>query len=92
MTSAEGGTLVTLCGAINACGNSIPPMLIFPRKKYKEYFVGNGPSGCIGASNSSGLMTAENFVKFLEHLVNHTKPTTENQSFRCLPTTTHIAP
>ena len=33
MTSAERGTLVTLCGAFNACGNSIPPMLIFSEKK-----------------------------------------------------------
>lgn len=32
ITSAERGTLITMCGAINANGNNIPPLLIFPRK------------------------------------------------------------
>jgi hypothetical protein len=31
MTSAERGTLVTLCCSVNATGNSTPPFLVFPR-------------------------------------------------------------
>lgn len=33
VTSAERGTYITLACAVNALGNSIPPMFIFPWKK-----------------------------------------------------------
>lgn len=33
VTSAERGELVTVCAAINAIGNHLPPFIIFPRKK-----------------------------------------------------------
>ena len=26
-----------------ASGNTVPPMFVFPRKNYKDYFVNNGP-------------------------------------------------
>ncbi|KAK1885056.1 DNA-directed RNA polymerase II subunit RPB1 [Dissostichus eleginoides] len=43
VTSAERGTLITLACAVNALGNSIPPMMIFPRKKFQPFFSSNGP-------------------------------------------------
>ena len=42
LTSGEGGTLVSICAAVNAQGRSLPPMFIFPRKNYKPYFVRDG--------------------------------------------------
>ncbi|CAK9292519.1 unnamed protein product [Gordionus sp. m RMFG-2023] len=54
ITSAERGTLITLALAVNAIGHTIPPMFLFPRKKYYDYFVRDGPSGSIGVSNGSG--------------------------------------
>lgn len=39
VTSAEWGTLITLVCAVNAFGNSIPPMFIFPQKKKKTSFL-----------------------------------------------------
>lgn len=39
ITSAERGTLVTMCLAVNATGNFIPPMFVFPRVNYRDYFV-----------------------------------------------------
>lgn len=56
ITSAERGTLVTMCLAVNAIGNFIPPMFVFPRVNYKDYFVRGGPSGCVGVANKSGWM------------------------------------
>ncbi|XP_008182426.1 uncharacterized protein LOC100162778 [Acyrthosiphon pisum] len=56
ITSAERGTLVTMCLAVNDLGNFIPPMFIFPRVNYKDYFVRGGPSGCVGVANKSGWM------------------------------------
>ena len=39
IVSAERGTLIIMCGAVNALGNSAPPMLIFPRVHYQDYMI-----------------------------------------------------
>ncbi|KAF2890665.1 hypothetical protein ILUMI_15508 [Ignelater luminosus] len=36
--STKRGTPITMCGAINAVGNHVPPLLIFPRKYYKHHY------------------------------------------------------
>lgn len=74
ITSSERGVLVTLCAAVSAIGNSIPPMFLFPRKKFQDHFIRDGPPGSIGAANGSGWMTAEEFYTFMEHFVAHVKP------------------
>lgn len=71
MTSAERGTLVTLAMAVNALGNSVPPHFIFPRKKYFDHFVRDGPRGCMGTANGSGWMQEGDFVAFLHHFAKH---------------------
>lgn len=79
MVSGERGQLVTLCCAINALGNSVPPMFIFPRVHYKDHFINGSPPGSIGAAHQSGWMTKENFLKYLEHFVCHTKCSPESK-------------
>lgn len=74
ITSAERDTLVTLACAINASGNSIPPMFVFPRLRYTDIFVRCGPPDCIGAGNSSGWMTEKEFILFLGHFIKFVKP------------------
>ena len=54
LTSDERGQMITLCFAVNATSYSVPPMLVFPRKKFKDYFIRNGPNGCVGAAPPSG--------------------------------------
>ena len=61
MTSGERGTLVAVCLAVSANGNMVPPMLIFPRKNFKDHFIRDGPAGCEGFANTSGWMTGEHF-------------------------------
>ncbi|KAJ4430901.1 hypothetical protein ANN_19493, partial [Periplaneta americana] len=73
LTSGERGSLVTMMFAVNACGNSIPPLFIFPRKNFKDHFIIDGPPGCIGAANPSGWVTKQEFLRFMEHFVNHTR-------------------
>lgn len=75
VTSAEKGEQVTVAAAISAQGTFIPPMIIFPRKKFKDHFVRDGPVGCVGAATGSGWMTEESFVQFLKHFIKCTKPT-----------------
>lgn len=72
LISAELGTLVTAAISVTAAGNTIPPIFVFPRKHYREYFANNGPPGCIGTANQSGWMDSTDFFKFLEHFVRHT--------------------
>ncbi|KAJ8963741.1 hypothetical protein NQ314_005410 [Rhamnusium bicolor] len=55
---AERGTFVTVTIAVNAIGNSTPPMFIFPRLRYQDQFNRDGPVGCIGAGNASILKIA----------------------------------
>ena len=44
-------------------------MLVFPRKKFKNHFIRDGPNGCMGAATSSGWMEPEPFVLFMKHFV-----------------------
>ena len=75
LTSIERGTLVTLACTINALGNVIPPMFIFPRSRYSDHFVRDGSTGCIGPGNKSGWMQEEKFPIFLKHFAHYTKVT-----------------
>lgn len=65
--------------AVNALGNSIPPFFIFPRKKYRPFFIRDAPTGSVGAANGSGWMQEEEFLLFLDHFANHTKATPESK-------------
>ena len=64
----EKGSTVTLCGAVNAIGNSIPPFLIFPRVNVQEHWTLAAPAGtlCSAHPKESGWMTSENFMNFLK--------------------------
>lgn len=79
VTSGERGTLVTIALAVNAQGNCIPPYFIFPRKKFQDHFVRNGPIGSAGSANSSGWMQDTDFLAFLQHFARHTRVTLESK-------------
>ncbi|KAK0148855.1 Jerky -like [Merluccius polli] len=92
VTSAERGTLITLACAVNALGNSIPPMFIFPRKKIHPSFTSNGPPGCITTANGSGWMQEEDFLVFLKHFQTHTKSSLESKVLLILDNhTSHLS-
>ena len=71
ITSGERGTLVTMCRAVNAIGNSIPPFLIFPRVHFKSNMIVGSPPGTKGVCHTCGWMTGENFVSWLQHFISH---------------------
>lgn len=73
VTSGEKGTLVTFAVAISASGNTIPPMFVFPRKRFQSHFISSGPPGCVGSASPSGWMTANDFFIFLEHFIKYTR-------------------
>lgn len=78
--SAERGQLITMCAIVNAAGNALPPVFIYPRARFQEHMITGGPNGCIGFANSptSGWMTGPLFVKVLEHLQKITRCTKDD--------------
>lgn len=79
MTSGERGVLVTMICCINAAGNTVPPLFVFPRVNFKSHMLKVAPPGAIGAANQSGWSNEEIFFKFLEHFISHVKPTLEDK-------------
>lgn len=78
VTSGLRGTLVTVCGIINAAGNSIPPYVIFPRVNFKEYMLNGAPPGTKGDAVKSGWMNTNVFNNVLIHFQKHTRCSVNN--------------
>lgn len=81
VTSRERGELVTQVGIIAANGTTLPPVWIFPRKKYDPHrMLKNVPAeyGAISLVHQSGWMTSDNFLKVLEHFVKHVRCSAEH--------------
>ena len=78
VTSRERGELVTLCGVVSASGTALPPVMVFPRKNYKDIFMTGAPEGALGLVASSGWMNSELFAKVMEHVVKETHASKEN--------------
>ena len=73
LTSGERGALVTALYAVNAAGNSVPPMLVFPRVKFRDHMMKGAPADSIGVANLSGWMSAACFTEFMKRFIKHTK-------------------
>lgn len=79
VTSAERGTLVTMCTAICANGTFVPPFFIFPRKNFRPHMLNGAPMGSDGAAYPSGWMTSENFAQFIKHLIKNVRCSLESK-------------
>lgn len=64
-----------MIAAVNAIGNHVPPMLIFPRVNFKDHMINGAPAGTIGGANPSGWSTEQLFLKYLKHFISFVKPT-----------------
>ena len=73
ITSGERGTLVTMLGAINAAGNSVPPFMVFRSVHFKDSILHGAPPGTVGAAHQTGWMTTKNFTAFMQHFIKSTK-------------------
>jgi hypothetical protein len=78
ITSAEKGALVTMNGAVNAIGNSIPPFLIFPRVNYKTYMIKGAPAGTKGVASKTGWVTKKLYVEWLDYFIKFCHSPKEN--------------
>uniref|UniRef100_H2YFC2 DDE-1 domain-containing protein n=1 Tax=Ciona savignyi TaxID=51511 RepID=H2YFC2_CIOSA len=71
ITSAERGTFVTMCCCVNAAGQALPPVYIFPRVHFKDHMLFGSPSGSLGLAAQSGWMNSEMFTQSFVHFINH---------------------
>ncbi len=79
VTSQERGGLVAVTYSINAAGNNIPPMFIFPRVNYHENFIRGAPPGSIGVASRSGWINEELFLIYLQHVITKTRCSREHK-------------
>ena len=68
-SSSERGVMVTMCCCINAIGNSLPPVYIFPRVHFKNHMLRGAPAGSCGLARVSGWMTSDLFPEALAHFI-----------------------
>ncbi|XP_072377798.1 uncharacterized protein [Diabrotica undecimpunctata] len=54
-------------------------MFVFPRLRFQDHFIRDGPVGCIGTGNKSGWMQDKEFLVFMKHSVKHVKPSKANK-------------
>lgn len=80
VTSGERGTLVTTCCIISASGIALPPVMVFPRKNFKDFMIKNTPTGTLGLATPTGWMNCQIFPEVIKHFVKHTNTTPENPS------------
>ncbi|KAG5867847.1 hypothetical protein JTB14_018980 [Gonioctena quinquepunctata] len=71
LTSGERGTLVRVTVAVSAIANYVSPLLIFPRIRYQDHSMKDGPIGRIGTGEFFRVDTKIELVMFLKHFQNY---------------------
>ncbi|KAJ4437617.1 hypothetical protein ANN_17762 [Periplaneta americana] len=76
--SWERGKNITVCCAVSAAGDYIPPMFIFPRQRMSPQLQCDGPTGALYKCSKNGWMTSELFTVWLEHFAKETSASIDN--------------
>ena len=69
VTSAERGRTHTVLTCINASDQSLPPMIIFPRKRMKDNLKNGTLPGTMFACSESGWINQSLFLDWLNFLL-----------------------
>ncbi|KAJ8943806.1 hypothetical protein NQ318_020878, partial [Aromia moschata] len=78
ITSAERGSLITIVMCMNAAGDFVPPMIIFPRKNASDQLKKGAPPGSLFAFHPSGWIQTDLFTQWFDHFLEKTKPSATN--------------
>ena len=79
VVSHERGVLVTVCCAVSALGNRIPPYFVFPKIRMQPHWLDTVPPGSGMSGHPSGWMTGENFLLYMNHFVKYAKPSKDHK-------------
>lgn len=72
--SAEKGKTVTAICCMSAVGVYCPPLLIFPRARFKQELLDRGPIGAVGAASKSGWVNEVIFMNWFDHFIRFFQP------------------
>ncbi|KAI5708742.1 hypothetical protein M8J76_002311 [Diaphorina citri] len=65
--SGEKGTLVTVCCIVSASGNTVPPVMVFPRVHLQSHMLNGAPPGTLGLAQKTGWMCSDLSVEVMKH-------------------------
>ncbi|XP_033232086.1 uncharacterized protein LOC117183043 [Belonocnema kinseyi] len=77
LSSGERGALVTAEICMNAAGNFMPTMFIFPRKRENPMLLDDEPPGSFSVYHESGWIQKETFVIWFKRFIEFARPTAE---------------
>ncbi|XP_072389888.1 uncharacterized protein [Diabrotica undecimpunctata] len=63
---------------MSEAGQYIPPLLIFPLKRWQEELLDGAPPGSVGGCSDSGWVTGPLFLKWFKHFSSIVNPSKEN--------------
>ena len=72
--SAKQGILLTTEICVNAAGNFVPIMFVFPRKRENPLLMDDAPSGLFAVYHESGWFNKETFLVWFKKFVEHSYP------------------
>jgi hypothetical protein len=72
------GINVSMIVAVNAIGNYVPPMLVFPREHFKDHMLSGAPAASIGGANPTVWSNENLFIDYLKHFIACEKPCKED--------------
>uniref|UniRef100_A0A146KT86 Tigger transposable element-derived protein 6 n=1 Tax=Lygus hesperus TaxID=30085 RepID=A0A146KT86_LYGHE len=78
LTSSERGVLVTTEICMNAAGNYMAPMFVFPRKKANPRLMIGAPPGSFATYHSSGWIQKDLFLVWFEKFIQFANPSAQN--------------
>lgn len=90
ISSAERGVNVTAINEVSATGHSIPPALIFKRRRMKPELIDGAPAGAIGMVSDSSFINGDLFLDWLSHFKDHARPSEERPVLFILDNQSHI--
>lgn len=77
LSSAERGALVTAEICMNAAGNFMPAMFVFPRKRENPLLMDDAPPGSFAVYHESGCINKETFLVWFNRFIDFSHPTPE---------------
>ena len=77
LSSAERGTLVTAEICMNAAGNYMPAMFVFPRKRENAMLMDDTPPGSFAVYHESGWIQKESFIIWFRKFIEFSNPSSD---------------
>jgi hypothetical protein len=82
--SWERGKIITAVCAVNASGNFVPPMLIYPRSRMSPQLQKGGPVGTIYSCSENEWINEDMLFHWIQHFKNCIIPTSDDPVFLIL--------